>query len=134
MSYSPATSTDRAEMLAAIGVKSIDELFADVPAGVRFPELKLPGPLSEMETLRELMNLGEANADTQHPRRIAARAGGQAARPRRHGCATLSRGAGAADGRGIRGAGLFGHELVRIRGASMIGHRVLPSSAAGRRG
>src|SRR5258707_2484016 len=53
-------------MLAAIGVKTIEDLFADVPAGVRFPELNLPGPQSEMETLRELMNLGEANADTKH--------------------------------------------------------------------
>ena len=66
MSYSPATNTDRAEMLAVIGVKSIEDLFADVPAAVRFPELDLPAPQSEMETLRELMNLGEANADAQH--------------------------------------------------------------------
>ena len=63
MSYSPATPTDRAEMLAAIGVNSIEDLFADVPAAVRFPKLDLPEPLSEMETMRELMNLGEANAD-----------------------------------------------------------------------
>ena len=66
MSYSPATETDRAEMLAAVGAKSIEELFADVPAAVRFPKLDLPEPQSEMETLRELMNLSEANADTQH--------------------------------------------------------------------
>src|SRR5258706_1392744 len=66
ISYSPATPTDRAEMLAAIGVNSIEDLFADVPAAVRFPKLDLPEPLSEMETMRELMNLGEANADAQH--------------------------------------------------------------------
>jgi glycine dehydrogenase subunit 1 len=66
MSYSPATETDREEMLAAIGAKSIEDLFADVPEAVRFPKLNLPGPQSEMETLRELMNLGEANADAQH--------------------------------------------------------------------
>jgi len=52
-------------MLAAIGVKSIEDLFADVPAGVRFPALNLPGPQSEMETLRELMELASANADAQ---------------------------------------------------------------------
>jgi len=66
MSYSPATPTDRSEMLAAIGARSIEDLFADVPAAVRFPALNLPEPQSEMETLRELMNLSEANADTQH--------------------------------------------------------------------
>jgi glycine dehydrogenase subunit 1 len=39
-------------MLAAIGAAGIEALFSDVPAGVRFPELDLPGPLSEMEALR----------------------------------------------------------------------------------
>jgi glycine dehydrogenase subunit 1 len=52
-------------MLAAIGAAGIEALFSDVPAGVRFPELDLPGPLSEMETLRELMELGGANANAQ---------------------------------------------------------------------
>ncbi len=52
-------------MLAAIGAGSIGELFADVPESVRFPELDLPGPLSEMETMRELSELGEANANAQ---------------------------------------------------------------------
>src|SRR3954468_9942987 len=33
--YTSATETDRQEMLAAIGVESIDDLFADVPEGVR---------------------------------------------------------------------------------------------------
>src|SRR6266849_9395805 len=66
MSYSPHTKTDRSQMLAAIGATSIEDLFADVPEAVRFPKLNLPGPQSEMETLRELMNLGEANADAQH--------------------------------------------------------------------
>ncbi|OGO47996.1 MAG: glycine dehydrogenase (aminomethyl-transferring) [Chloroflexi bacterium RBG_16_63_12] len=66
MSYYPHTEADHAAMLAAIGVKSIADLFADVPARVRFPKLNLPGPQSEMETMRELMNLAEANADAQH--------------------------------------------------------------------
>ncbi len=66
MSYYPHTDADRAEMLAAIGVKNIEDLFADVPARVRFPKLDLPEPYSEMETMRELMNLAEANANGQH--------------------------------------------------------------------
>jgi glycine dehydrogenase subunit 1 len=52
-------------MLAAIGVERIDDLFADVPAQVRFPELDLPGPQAEMETMRELMELADANAHAQ---------------------------------------------------------------------
>lgn len=61
MSYIPHTDADRKAMLAAIGVKSVDELFHDIPANVRFPGLDLPGPLSEPETLRELQDLAEAN-------------------------------------------------------------------------
>jgi glycine dehydrogenase subunit 1 len=30
------TDTEREQMLAAIGVSSIEELFKDIPAGVRF--------------------------------------------------------------------------------------------------
>ena len=33
--YTSATDADRREMLAAIGAGSVDDLFADVPAGVR---------------------------------------------------------------------------------------------------
>jgi glycine dehydrogenase subunit 1 len=66
MSYSPHTETDRAEMLAAIGVKSVEDLFADVPARVRFPKLDIPDPLSELETMRELLDLSESNAEAQH--------------------------------------------------------------------
>ncbi|MCC7358844.1 MAG: aminomethyl-transferring glycine dehydrogenase subunit GcvPA [Anaerolineales bacterium] len=63
MAYSPHTPQDRAEMLAAIGVGGIEDLFTDVPAGVRFPALNLPDPLSELETMRELAELASANAD-----------------------------------------------------------------------
>ena len=66
MSYYPHTDADRAEMLAAIGVQSVEDLFADVPARVRFPRLDIPEPSSEMETMRELMDLAEANANAQH--------------------------------------------------------------------
>ena len=66
MSYSPHTDADRAAMLAAIGVTSIEDLFADVPLSVRFPKLNLPGPLSELEALQELTEISEANAEAQH--------------------------------------------------------------------
>jgi len=65
-SYLPHTDAHRREMLDAIGVKSIEELFADIPEEVRFPELKLPKPLSEAEILRELREMSERNADLDH--------------------------------------------------------------------
>jgi len=61
-SYIPNTDADRAAMLAAVGVKSIDELFRVVPAAHRFPALNLPPPLSEPEALRELDRLQAMNA------------------------------------------------------------------------
>lgn len=66
MSYVPHTDPDREAMLKTIGVKSVAELFADVPSKHRFPELDLPEPLSEPETWRELHDLAEANADASH--------------------------------------------------------------------
>ena len=66
MSYIPHTDSDRAAMLAEIGVETVGDLFLDVPESVRYPELKLPDPLSEMEILRELRALSEENADLDH--------------------------------------------------------------------
>jgi len=63
MSYIPHTEADRAAMLAEIGVETLDELFSDVPEAMRYPELRLPEPLSEMEILRELRKMSERNAD-----------------------------------------------------------------------
>ena len=37
MRYLPLTPTDRRDMLATIGAKSVDELFRDVPASARQP-------------------------------------------------------------------------------------------------
>ena len=54
MSYVPHTDAERCEMLAAIGLARIEDLFADVPARVRFPELKLPPPTAELDIAREM--------------------------------------------------------------------------------
>src|SRR5256714_5562643 len=52
-------------MLATIGVDAVDELFRDVPEGVRFGrELDLPPALSEQELSRELGELAARNVDT----------------------------------------------------------------------
>src|SRR3984885_8982812 len=53
--YTSVTEADLSEMLATIGVGSIDELFADIPAGLRVNrELALGPGLSEQEVFEEL--------------------------------------------------------------------------------
>ncbi len=64
MNYIPNTDGDRAAMLETIGVASVADLFHDVPASHRFPELQLPEPVSEYEILQELQMLSADGADT----------------------------------------------------------------------
>jgi glycine dehydrogenase subunit 1 len=65
VSYLSLTDADREAMLAAIGVDTVDELFRDVPAGVRFErELDLEPPLGEAELQRHLEELAARNVDT----------------------------------------------------------------------
>jgi glycine dehydrogenase subunit 1 len=65
LSYLSLTQQDREEMLAAIGVSSVEELFRDVPAGVRFDrELALDPALGEQELSRHLEDLAARNVDT----------------------------------------------------------------------
>ena len=65
MSYLSLTDADRDAMLAAIGVASVDELFRDIPAGVRFGRsLALEPALSEQEIVTHLTELAERNVDT----------------------------------------------------------------------
>ena len=53
MRYLPKSPNERQEMLAAIGAKSIEELFSSVPEPYRLKKpLNLPGPLSETELLQ----------------------------------------------------------------------------------
>ncbi len=61
-SYLPHTEAQRLEMLAAIGVTSVDELFADIPGAFRNPEISLPPALTELELLREIGGLAKRNA------------------------------------------------------------------------
>src|SRR5206468_5011602 len=52
MRYLPKSPAERQEMLAAIGAKSIDELFESIPEKYRLRDaLKLPGPFSEAEVI-----------------------------------------------------------------------------------
>ncbi len=67
--YTSATDADRAAMLAEIGVESIDELFADIPADVRLDrELELPDGRSETEVFDHLAALAARNADADSER------------------------------------------------------------------
>ena len=61
MPFLPDNLDDRRNMLATIGVSSIADLFEDVPAAHRFPDLKLPQAASEMEILDELNSLAAKN-------------------------------------------------------------------------
>jgi glycine dehydrogenase subunit 1 len=65
VSYLSLTERDREEMLAAIGVGSVDELFRDIPAGVRLGrELELEPAFSEPELVAHLEELAGRNAHT----------------------------------------------------------------------
>lgn len=66
MNYLSHNEADRAEMLAAIGVKNVDELFADVPAELRYPNLELPDGLSLLELERHMRSLADSNLDLTH--------------------------------------------------------------------
>ncbi len=61
--YLPNTEQDRAAMLKTIGVESVTDLFYDVPAAVRNPDLKLPPALSELDLMRELEAMSGRNAN-----------------------------------------------------------------------
>lgn len=59
--YLPHTDADRAAMLAAIGVSTMDDLLVDIPASLRLAELDLPAPLDEMSLTRLMADLGGRN-------------------------------------------------------------------------
>ena len=64
MPYIPHTDADRAEMLATIGVGSIDDLFAEIPADLRVKrELDVPPAMDEHALLGHLKALSERNVD-----------------------------------------------------------------------
>jgi glycine dehydrogenase subunit 1 len=63
--YLSITDADREEMLAAIGVSTVDELFNQVPPGVRFDrELDVPPALGEAELVRHIEELAARNVHT----------------------------------------------------------------------
>jgi glycine dehydrogenase subunit 1 len=65
-SYVSATESDRREMLAAIGVEEIEDLFADIPGELRLQQpLAIDGGLAEQEVLAELRALAARNSSAE---------------------------------------------------------------------
>jgi glycine dehydrogenase subunit 1 len=63
--YTSATDADREAMLAAIGAGSVDELFADIPEGVRLDRaIDLPPGKPEQEVYAYLRELARRNVST----------------------------------------------------------------------
>ncbi|HZQ34658.1 MAG TPA: aminomethyl-transferring glycine dehydrogenase subunit GcvPA [Dehalococcoidia bacterium] len=62
--YLGTTAAERAAMLERIGVTSVEDLFAPIPAAFRRPALDLPPPLPEQELLRELTAIANQNRHT----------------------------------------------------------------------
>jgi len=52
---------DRASMLEAIGVQSMDDLLVDIPKSLRIGALDLPDGLSEFETMSQVASLAARN-------------------------------------------------------------------------
>ncbi|HEV3390361.1 MAG TPA: glycine dehydrogenase, partial [Solirubrobacteraceae bacterium] len=64
--YTSATDADRKEMLETVGVGSIDELFADIPAALRLNRpLGLDAGLSEQEVFEELKALAAKSTSAE---------------------------------------------------------------------
>ncbi len=60
--FTPHTPQEIEEMLKVIGVETVEDLFENVPAKHRFPEINIPEGLSEMEISSELHEIASANA------------------------------------------------------------------------
>ncbi|HDQ03834.1 MAG TPA: glycine dehydrogenase, partial [Deltaproteobacteria bacterium] len=62
MDYCPHTREDIEQMQAAIGIGSIEELFADIPQKFRLKKIPgVPPALSEQETLGLMREIGKRN-------------------------------------------------------------------------
>jgi glycine dehydrogenase subunit 1 len=61
LAYGPHTPADRQRMLAALGMHSVDELFADIPEPMRSSPLRLDPPEPEQLLMRRLAGLAGKN-------------------------------------------------------------------------
>ena len=63
--FTPHTQKDVEVMLKTIGIEKVEDLFNEIPEKFRFPELKLPSPLTEMEAADDLESIANANGSTK---------------------------------------------------------------------
>lgn len=61
MKYTPHTDADIARALKRVGIDSIDELFADIPAELLDPQIEIGAPQSEFEIMNHLRELAARN-------------------------------------------------------------------------
>ena len=61
MPYGPHTPADRERMLSALGLDSVDDLFADIPVDLRASALDLPPPEPELELSARLREMASRN-------------------------------------------------------------------------
>ena len=60
-SYIPVNSSEREQMLQAIGLKTVDELFSQIPDEIKVKRLQLPDGMSELESERYVSGLADKN-------------------------------------------------------------------------
>lgn len=73
--YIPSSTIEaKAQLMKAIGISSIEELYSDVPQEIRLRrKLNLPGPMSELEVKRRIEHILSQNSD---PSRLLSFLGG----------------------------------------------------------
>ena len=87
MPFLQLSDADRRAMLAAIGVASIDELYAQVPGALRLQgELDLPPALSEPELRADLEELASWNSVLEPHSRWISTCDAMMLESTRHGC------------------------------------------------
>ena len=66
MSYIPNTDADRAEMLSAIGLESLDDLFAPIPKHLQYnQELRIPSRMDQVTLAKHLGKLAAKNVHAE---------------------------------------------------------------------
>jgi glycine cleavage system P protein (glycine dehydrogenase) subunit 1 len=61
VTYIPNAAAERDEMLMALDLEKVDDLFAHLPESLRLPRVELPDPLSEVELVQYFKELGRLN-------------------------------------------------------------------------
>jgi len=62
MSYISLSDKDRKEMMAKIGISSLDELFSTIPKDIMLKrELNVPSPMTELELIQLFEEITQKN-------------------------------------------------------------------------